>query len=114
MMHVHFTNMFKKHTICQWKEWGLESSTSWSSSSSSKAENMNDKFKQAISISSSTLSIYMHNNSFAAFEQQSKGICMKLFSKMGYEGGGLDINGQGITNPIMVEERAKYMVLGYG
>jgi len=33
---------------------------------------------------------------------------------MGYEGGGLDINGQGITNPIMVEEILKYQGLGYG
>jgi len=39
---------------------------------------------------------------------------MNFLSKMGYEGGGLDINDQGITNPIMVEEREKYMVLGYG
>jgi len=45
----------------------LESSTSWLSSSSSKAETMNDKFKEVISISSSTPSVYMHNNSFAAF-----------------------------------------------
>ena len=39
---------------------------------------------------------------------------MKLLSYMDYEGGGLNINGQGITNPIMVEERPKYQGLGYG
>lgn len=33
---------------------------------------------------------------------------------MGYEGGGLGINGQGITNPIMVEGIPKYQGLGYG
>jgi len=33
---------------------------------------------------------------------------------MGYEGGGLRINGQGITDLIMVKERPTYQGLSYG
>lgn len=101
------------HMLVDKSGW-LESSTSWSSSSSSKAEKMNDKFNEVISISSTTPSIYIHKKYFAAFEQHIKGIGINFLYRMGYEGEGLDINDQGITNPIMVEERAKYMVLRYG
>ena len=75
---------------------------------------MNGKFKEVIRISSTIPSIYVHNTSFALFEKRNKGIGMKCISKMGCEGGGININFQGIINPIMVEERLEYMGLGYG
>lgn len=39
---------------------------------------------------------------------------MNLLAQMGYEEGGLKINGQGINNPIMVKDRTRYQGLGYG
>ena len=39
---------------------------------------------------------------------------MKLLAQMGYEEEGLKINGQGISNPIMVKDRIRYQGFGYG
>ena len=48
------------------------------------------------------------------FEKHTKGIGSKLMSKMGYEGKDLGKHAQGIVEPIMVEERPKYLGLVYG
>ena len=44
----------------------------------------------------------------------SHGIGFKLLTKIGYDGKGLGINGQGMAHPIEVVERTCYAVLGYG
>ena len=48
------------------------------------------------------------------FEKHTRGIGSKLMMKRGYEGKGLGKHAQGIVEPIMVEERPKYLGLGYG
>ena len=44
------------------------------------------------------------DDDFDMFENHTTGIGSKLLKRMGYEGKGLGINGQGIINPIKVEE----------
>ncbi|KAH9291506.1 hypothetical protein KI387_043305, partial [Taxus chinensis] len=50
---------------------------------------------------------------FGKFEDHTRGIGSKLLNIMGFDGKCLGINGQGITNPIQVEERPRYARLGY-
>jgi hypothetical protein len=54
------------------------------------------------------------NVSLNEFKEHTYGIGFKLLTKMGYDGKGLGINGQGMTNPIQVEGRPHYAGLGYG
>jgi len=53
------------------------------------------------------------NDDFSVFENHTTGIGSKLLKKMGYEGKGLGINGQGIVNPIKVEGLPHQERLGY-
>lgn len=63
-------------------------------------------------VNSSTLRM-IHDAKFSAFENHTIGIGSKLLKRMGYEGKGLGINGQGIVNPIKVEELPCRTELGY-
>jgi len=52
------------------------------------------------------------DDDFSIFEDHTIGIGSKLLKRMGYEGKGLGVNGQGIVNPITVEELLCRRVLG--
>ena len=58
---------------------------------------------------------HSHQVGFGEFEKHTKGVGLRILTKMGYEKGkGLGRQGQGIVNPIKVEERPRYLGLGYG
>ena len=66
-------------------------------------------------ISNSSLpSISSQNECVGSFEIHTRGIGSKLLMKMGYEGKGSGKHAQGIVEPIFVEERPRYLGLGYG
>ena len=48
------------------------------------------------------------------FSQYETIVGMKMLTKMGYRGGGLGINGQGVTQPLEVVPRQPFAGLGYG
>jgi len=52
------------------------------------------------------------DNDFVVFENHTIGIDSKMLKRMGYKGKGLGINGQGIVNPIKVEELPCQVGLG--
>jgi hypothetical protein len=57
---------------------------------------------------------HTHQVGFGEFEKHTKGVGLRILTKMGYEKGkGLGRRVQGIVNPIEVEERPQYLGLGY-
>jgi hypothetical protein len=57
---------------------------------------------------------HSHQVGFGEFEKHTKGVGLRILTKMGYEKGkGLGCRGQGIVNTIEVEERPRYLGLGY-
>ena len=46
--------------------------------------------------------------------QYDNNVGMKLLTKMGYKGGVLGINGQGVTQPLEVVQRTRFSCLTYG
>jgi hypothetical protein len=99
-------------------------SVQWKYSKNNKGE---EELKEFLStyVSESIYEVYSEDNlsishsshqdgSFGAFEKHTRGIGLKFLTKMGYEGKGLGIEGQGIVNPIVVVERPHYLGLGYG
>jgi hypothetical protein len=79
--------------------------------STSVSENTSEVCSEIQSSNSS----YSHQVGFGAFEKHTRGVGLRILTKMGYEEGkGLRCKGQGIVNPIEVEERPRYLGFGYG
>jgi len=70
-----------------------------------KDEALEELQRHPCEVKSNTLNSCMcPDDDFAIFENHTLGIGSKLLKKIGYEGKGLGVNGQGIVNPIKVEE----------
>jgi len=63
--------------------------------------------------SDASISCTFYDDDFMDFEKHTTGIGSKLLKKMRYQGKGLNINSQGIVNPIKMEELPHYARLGY-
>jgi len=73
------------------------------------------KYQLVKEVNHSSFSSNSSKNAYiGSFEKHTRGTSSKLMSEMGYEEKGLGKHAQGIVEPIMVEERHKYLGLGYG
>ena len=82
---------------------GLEKPSSPVSKSTTKVNNCDHSL-----VSSSHAIISIGN-----VEIPITGTDMRLLTKMGYKGGGLGVNGQGMTQPLEVMQRPKFIGLGH-
>ena len=64
-------------------------------------------------IQSNENNISKHVDEKAKIEKQDKRIGLRILEKMGYKGGGLGKNNQGITTPIEIKEKRNMFGIGY-
>ena len=82
---------------------GLAKPSSLVSESKAKVNNVDHSL---VSFSHEVISI-------GSLEVPISGIVLRLLTKMGYKGGGLGVNGQGMTQPLEVVQRPLFTGLGY-
>jgi hypothetical protein len=77
-------------------------------------ERMEDKEPSTVDAQTQTEVCIESISSCSISSQYDNNVGMKLLTKMGYKGGGLGINGQGVTQPLEVVQRPPFAGLGYG
>ena len=77
-------------------------------------ERMEDKEPSTMDAQTQTEVCVERISSCSFSSQYDNNVGMKLLTKMGYKGGGLGINGQGVTQPLEVVQRPPFAGLGYG
>jgi hypothetical protein len=68
-------------------------------------ERMEDKESSTMDAQTQTEVCIESISSCSLSSQYDNNVGMKLLTKMGYKGGGLGINGQGVTQPLEVVQR---------
>jgi hypothetical protein len=80
--------------------------TTISHSKNPDGSSISENISEVCSEDSSSNFPHSHQVGFGEFKKHTKGVGLRIQTKMGYEKGkGLGCRGQGIVNPIEVEER---------